>query len=78
MDVNTTTSFPFKKLSNEECKQYMRKEGALDVINKATWQGNVHAHCLNHRPRQGQQTLRRWRLMKLYLTPQKPALPEYH
>ncbi len=26
MDVDATTSFPFKKLSDEECKQYM-KEG---------------------------------------------------
>ncbi|SRR6266702_2464677 len=46
MDVNATTSFPFKKLLDEECKQYM-KEGRCFRCHQ---QGHMAKGCTRSPP----------------------------
>src|SRR6266702_6573325 len=72
MDVNATTSFPFKKLSDEECKQYM-KEGRCFRCHQ---QGHMAKGCTHSPPPKSQTQARATDTKKVEAEEVPPYTPE--
>ncbi len=72
MDVDTTTSFPFKKLSDDECKQYM-KEGRCFRCRQ---QGHMAKECTRSPPSKSQTQARATDTKKAEAEEAPPYTPE--